>query len=267
MSKSDSMKSRVMENMTVKEMREALKETKTVLVPLAVVEQHGYHLPLSTDIHNAYEVSKRVSVRTGAVVAPPLNYSFSGGTLPGTINISPQVMSLVVMDICRSLIQQGFKNIVLVLGHGGTENINALRDCTAVFLRQNSHLAEVTLALAPVWEFSGTWMKAFQEHDFHAALIETSVMMYWKPELVREEVVTDEPKLAEALRVHQDNYMEIKKPIENPFVMPFIRQRPDMKVGVMGNPKGANAKLGKKVCDESVSGLTRLIREIESSSI
>lgn len=266
MAKPNGTKRRLMEEMTVKDMREALTETKTVLVPLGVVEQHGYHLPLSTDIHNAYEVSKRVSEKTGVIVAPPLNYSFSGGTLPGTINITPQVMALVVMDICRSLIQQGFKNVVLVLGHGGTENVNALKDCTVLFLRQNPQYSDVVLALASVADFSKTWMKAFKEHDFHAALIETSVMMYWKPELVRKEMVTDEPKLAKALRVHQDNYMEIKKPIESPFVVPFIRQKPEMKVGVMGDPKGANAKLGKKVCDESVAGLTRFIKKIEARS-
>ena len=259
-------KRRLMEEMTVKDMREALKETRTVLVPLGVVEQHGYHLPLSTDIINAYEVSKRVSEKTGAVVAPPMSYSFSGGTLPGTINITPQVMALVVMDICRSLIQQGFKNIVLVQGHGGTENCNALKDCTILFLRQNPQYSDVVLALTGVADFSKTWMGAFKKHDFHAALIETSVIMYWRPELVRKEMVTDEPKLARALRVHQDNYMKITKPIDSPFVIPFIKQRPEMKVGVMGDPKGANAKLGRKVSDESVAGMTRFIKRIEARS-
>ena len=100
----------LMENMTVNEMRQALKKTKTVMVPLGVVEQHGYHLPLSTDIHNAYQIARRVSEKTGSLVAPPLSYSFSGGTLPGTINISPQTMSLVVNDICQSLVEQGFKS-------------------------------------------------------------------------------------------------------------------------------------------------------------
>ena len=42
-----------MVNMTVKDMQEALEKTKTVIIPVGVVEQHGYHLPLSVDIHNA----------------------------------------------------------------------------------------------------------------------------------------------------------------------------------------------------------------------
>ncbi len=92
----------LMEEMTVNDVRKALKKTKTVLVPLGVLEQHGYHLPLSVDIHNARQISIRVSAETGALVAPALNYAFSGGELPGTINIAPSTTALVVSDICRS---------------------------------------------------------------------------------------------------------------------------------------------------------------------
>ena len=256
------MKTNLMENMTVKDVRTALKKVKTVLVPLGVVEQHGYHLPLSTDIHNTYEVCKRLSKKTGCLVAPPLNYSFSGGELPGTINISPQVMSLVVMDIIRSLAQQGFRNVVLVLGHGGTENLNAIRDCTRLFLRQNPHF-DIVLVVAPVWEFSRIWMRAFKEHDFHAALIETSLMMYWKPELVREDIQVDKGKIYEDMKLNQDNYLQVEKPFDNKYVVPRLGQKPEIKVGVMGDPKGANAELGEKVCEEVVEGLSKLIRGIE----
>ena len=72
------MKAKLMENMTVKDVRSAFRDTRTILVPLGVVEQHGYHLPLSTDIHNAYEVCKRVSEKTGSVVAPPCSCSSLG---------------------------------------------------------------------------------------------------------------------------------------------------------------------------------------------
>ena len=60
----------IMENMTVKEMQEALASTRTVVIPVGVVEQHGFHLPLSTDIHNAREVVVRAAPRMQAVVAP-----------------------------------------------------------------------------------------------------------------------------------------------------------------------------------------------------
>ena len=128
-------RARIMYNMTVREVREGLRETQTVLLPLGVVEQHGYHLLLSTDIHNAQEIAARASVETGCFVAPCVHYSFSGGTLPGTINITPQVFSLVVMDILRSLLAQGFRHVVILLGHGGPENVVAANDAALMFQR------------------------------------------------------------------------------------------------------------------------------------
>src|SRR5512137_1606902 len=114
------MTARIMEFMTVDEVRDGLLGTRTVIVPMGVIEQHGYHLPLNTDVFNCYEISKRVSARTGCFVAPPINYSFSGGELPGTFNINPSTLSLYLSDILKALVVMGMKNIVVLLGHGGT---------------------------------------------------------------------------------------------------------------------------------------------------
>ncbi len=256
---------RMMEHMTVKEVRAALKKKRTVIVPLGVLEQHGYHLPLSTDIHNAREVSARVSERTGALVAPVLNYAFSGGELPGTINISPLTMALAVTDICGSLAVQGFRNILLVLGHGGTENLNALRDSLVMFLRNNPKLRKLNLALVPIWKYSSDWMRAFEEGDYHAGYVETSLMLYWAPELVREKIETDEKKLLLHMRKHQDNYLDIKKNIDSEEVVPFVRQRGDIEVGVMGDPYKASREIGKKICEDMVDGICELLEKMEES--
>ncbi len=257
---------RSMEEMTVSDVREALKKTKTVLVPLGVLEQHGYHLPLSVDIHNARQISMRVSADTGALVAPVLNYAFSGGELPGTINIAPLTMALVVSDICRSLAQQGFKNILLVLGHGGTENIIALKDSLGLFLRSSPHLQKLNLALVPIWEFSREWMNAFDSGDFHAGYVETSLMLYWAPGMVGKKIELDDKNLLRHMTAHQDNYLQSKKNVDDEHVIPFIKQRPDIKVGVMGDPSKANAELGEKICAQIVRGVSALVKKMETPS-
>ena len=83
-----SRKARLMTEMTVKDMHDALQETQTALLGIGGTEQHGWHLPLSTDSLIAEHLCRRISEETGCVVAPVLNYSHSYGTLLGTTNIS-----------------------------------------------------------------------------------------------------------------------------------------------------------------------------------
>ncbi|HAH88063.1 MAG TPA: hypothetical protein DCL60_11920, partial [Armatimonadetes bacterium] len=63
-----------------------------------------------------------------------------------TINIPPQLFSMVVMEICHSLVVQGFKNIAIILGHGGTENVRASFDAAENFQRLNPDVSGVTIS-------------------------------------------------------------------------------------------------------------------------
>jgi len=252
----------IMENMTVKDMEEALKNTKTVIIPVGIIEQHGYHLPLSTDIYNATEVPRRAADRINAVIAPAVPYCYSGGELQGTINVSPQVFSLLIMDICSEFARMGFKNIVIFLGHGGTDNRIALKSALQMLLRRNPHLRDITLSLVECWELSPTWHEAMTkgvERDFHAGLVETSLMMYWKPELVKDTVEMDEPEIARMMRTDQDWFETSEKNIDHKFVIPRTFQRKEIKVGVMGFPEKASRELGEKISKEMEDGLVEYI--------
>ena len=251
-----------MENMTVKDMGEALTKTKTVIIPVGIIEQHGYHLPLSTDIYNATEVPQRAGDRLNAVVAPAVPYCYSGGELLGTVNISPQVFSLLMMDICSEFARMGFKNIVALLGHAGTDNRIALKNSLQMILKRNPHLNDITLSLVEVWDLSPTWLSYFKmepEHDFHAGEVETSLMMYWKPELVRDTIEMDEPEISMMMRTDQDWFEMIDKKVDHRFIIPKVTQRKEIKVGVMGFPRRATKELGEKICNEMVNGLVDYI--------
>lgn len=260
-------KARLMELMTVKELTEVMSGTRTVIIPLGITEQHGYHLPLVTDVFNAVELAKRTSEITGCVVAPPLNYAFSGGTLVGTINIMPSTVSALIYDICRSLVVQGFKNLVLLLGHGGTENTQAVRSAADMFLRNSCECTDVRLALVEFGELCASISNAFLERDYHAGYVETSLMMYWHPEAVRDEIIMDDEELAEMMRIDPDKYLIGEKPLDHPFIVPRYKQHPNIKVGVMGYPERASKELGKRICDEAVGNLVELITAMEHHKI
>ena len=255
----------IMEFMTVREMEEALKKTRTVILPMGVIEQHGYHLPLNTDVYNAYEIAKRVAPLAGCVVAPPIIYSFSGGELLGTTDISPQTLSLVTMDIIKSLANQGFLNIIVLLGHGGSENQKAALDAADMFYRRNRRYRDVRIATVTFTDLAPSIRELFAVKDFHAGWLETSLMLYWHPELVRprELWVTDKEELMAVFRIDQDAYQVKTKLVDHPLVVPIITQNPEIKVGVMGYPERASAEFGEKVAKEALESLTQLIGKME----
>lgn len=255
---------RIMEFMTVEEVRESLKDTKTVIVPMGVIEQHGYHLPLNTDVYNCYEVSKRVSAITGCFVAPVINYSFSGGELIGTFNINPSTLSLYLSDILKSLVNMGMKNIIVLVGHAGSENETATQNAIDMFMRLNPEIKDVTFAFIPFTYLSKYMAEAFEEKDYHAGYLETSLMLYWQPTLVRKDkIVTDTEDLMERFRQDQDAYQVKYKPVEHKYVFPYIKQDPKIKVGVMGYPEKASAEYGEKVCKDMVKNVSDFVKFLD----
>ena len=260
----------VMEHMTPKLIREYLKRKQSIILPLGVIEQHGYHLPLRTDALIAEGTARLIGQRTGILVAPVMYQSFSGGGLPGTINISPAVMSLVVSDTLLSLAAQGFRNFYLWLCHGGSENARALDNALQLLLRTNPAFAHATIALLPVWKFDPHqigWKKAIAEHDWHAGWLETSMVMALAPELVRmQDLALDpEPILSQQIE-HPDNYQQAEKVVDDDLVIPRMTQRPEIKVGVMGYPRRASAALGRRLIKDTVESAAARILEIEAKA-
>lgn len=257
-------KARIMHDLTVKEIIDGLKETQTIILPVGIIEQHGYHLPVSVDIHNAVEIARRTADIAGCFVAPPVHYNFSGGTLPGTINISPQVFSLLLMDIVQSLSFQGFRKIVILLGHGGTESVTAARDAVHHFLRLRPEVEGLVITVVPFAQLSETYMKSIGDRDYHAGLYETSMMLYWKPELVKMNLLElDREDILEMMRENPDAYASPDKALDIRYEMPRYVQHPDIQVGVMGDPEGATPELGQTIAGECASSLAALIEEME----
>ena len=261
--------------MSVDAIREYLKKKPTVILPLGCTEQHGYHLPTKVDILNAEEIGKRVSAETDVAMLPTVNYSYSGGELPGTINVSPGVVALYVEEICLSLAAQGVKNIVALLGHGGSENNAALQAFRDMFLRKYKHL-DITLAVIPLFvmnddgdvvQFLGgnDVEPLFDKGDWHAGKTETSLMLYWAPELVQMgKIQHDSGGLAELMRENPDAYQEVQRPIDLPYIAPRISQRAEIEVGVMGYPERATAEIGEQMALSCVKEVVRIIQQIEA---
>lgn len=257
-------KAKIWEKMTVREIRDALQETQTVLVPVGVTEQHGYHLTTDTDSRTGFELSRRASEVTGALVAPTITYNFSGGELPGTINIDYHLVALMITEIIRALSANGLKNIILVPGHGGSESVRATQEGAELFYRQHPQYADRNVAIFRMSKHCELLPQSVAEGDYHAGYFETSMMMYWAPDDVRaDEITLDEPELAQMMRDDPDNYQLIVKNVDYPGVVARVSQKPEIKVGVMGHPSRATAELGRQIAEEGTKGLVKLIEALE----
>lgn len=257
------MKSYRMQDMTFPEVKEYLKSNKTVIIPYALSEQHGAHLPLDVDIRNCDFMSAKLAEKLGCIIAPTLNYTFSGGMLPGTINVKPNTFSNLVGEIIESLALQGFENFIIVPGHGGSESLLHLKESLRILKWLNPALKDTMILLTQLWDFSPSWTKLFAEHDYHAAWAETSLLLHWCPEVVRMDKLTvmDEPEVAERLREDPDSYQLRESFTEMKQEVVQTSQRADVKIGVMGFPEKANAAFGAQIEKEFLENAVPAIQE------
>ncbi len=211
-----------------------------------------------------------IGEKTDILVAPTMYQSFSGGSCPGTINISPATMSLVISDMLISFVSQGFHNFYLFLCHGGSENAGALDNALKMLLRNNPAFRNVMIALLPVWKFDAHnlgWKKAIHEGDWHAGWLETSLVMALEPDRVyMDELETDSKELLDLMVKHPDNYQHARKIVNDEFVIARVDQRPDVKVGVMGYPKKASRELGQKAVESILEAACTKITELEKKA-
>ena len=241
-----------MAEMTMQEVREYLKTKDTIILPYGVVEQHGAHLPLSTDCCLAEMISNILAEELQCIVAPTLNYCFSGGMLPGTINIQPNHFSCVVTDIIQSLAVQGFRKVIIIAGHGGSESLENLKESLRIAKWTNPYLHNITVLFPSFEEYSPLAYKAvFEDHDYHAGYLETSMMLAYKENLVQmDKMCTDPAPLLEMMLNDPDAYQKKTYLTAGKKDIPNTEQSPEITIGVMGHPEKASAAFGREVLNE-----------------
>lgn len=113
--------------LTSSEIASLLRRRKkpVVILPMGATEAHGAHLPVWTDSATPYELAKRVAARTNALVLPPINYGFCYTLRPwaGTLSLKSRTFALIIRDITRELVRNGFDRILFLNGHGANATI------------------------------------------------------------------------------------------------------------------------------------------------
>lgn len=97
----------------------------TAIIPAGILEKHGPHLPLSTDLILAREISSRAAELEYAIVYPEFYFGqiFEAKHQPGTIAYSPELVWRMLEETCEELHRNGITKIIIVNGHGGNTHL------------------------------------------------------------------------------------------------------------------------------------------------
>ncbi|MEI8404749.1 MAG: mycofactocin biosynthesis peptidyl-dipeptidase MftE [Actinomycetes bacterium] len=203
-----------------------------LMIPLGSTEQHGPHLPLSTDSMVAEALCSRLADRRpDLVLAPTLAFGASGEHqgFAGTLSIGTEVLARVITELVRSA-RGSVAGVVVVNAHGG--NAEALRSASATASTDGDDLLVLSAH--------------FPEADAHAGRTETSLLLALAPSLVRQD---------EAMAGNTAPLSEIAHDLRHGGV------RAVSPTGVLGDPAGASAQEGEVLLAGAVDRLLGSIDE------
>jgi creatinine amidohydrolase len=166
------------------------------IIPLGIIEKHGPHLPLGTDLYEAREIAFHAAAKEYAVVFPPYftGQIFEAKHQPGAIAYSNELMWKMLEETCKELSRNGLKKIILLNGHGGNNSFLQYF-CQSQLAKQNDYI--VVLFQPGNDPINAAEIKSLKKAklDGHAGEEETSMMFYINPSFVDQDALKNESGL------------------------------------------------------------------------
>ncbi|MBS0510094.1 MAG: creatininase family protein [Proteobacteria bacterium] len=244
--------------LTPRQIGQLAADDAVAVLPLAAIEQHGEHLPLSTDLDIALGLlcAARSCLRASLAwcVLPPLcvGLSLEHTAFPGTLSLTPETALAGAVELGESVRRAGIRRLVLFNSHGGNSPIV---DLAALKLRADRRMLVVRanyLRFAPPPDAIPA---AELRHGIHGGALETAMMLHLAPHKVRTEALGNFHSLGEDL--------EIAGRVLRPGGQAgFGWMAQDLNpAGVVGNAMLADAALGARLVDHFAATLARVIEE------
>lgn len=247
--------SRLLAECTAREVEAYLESGFRVIVPTGATEQHGPHAPMGTDSLLATEVSLRLANRIGALVAPAFPYGLSGDHRGFPVAyLSVKTLTGLVQDVCLSLAETGFREIIFVNGH--YTNIIGM---AAAIAEVGDRLPAGTIAFPfNYWDpLPADQLAAYLSASagLHANIGETSAVMAVDETLVDLERAVEE-------------YPRFAKPPSAAVIAAFFfsgmgTTHRATRSGVWGDPRKASREQGRNYLDQIEEAGVRFIAEVE----
>jgi len=246
------------EELTAPTFEKAAKDCGGVcILPIGVLEKHGNHLPLGTDMYTVTEVCKAAAKVESAIVFPYyfLGHIATARHYPGTIAVSNKLMLESLREICDEISRNGLKKILIMSGHGGNRHFLPFfaqemprleRDYTIYTGYVGSTTDEQRKKIA---ETAGT-----DNFGAHAGLTETAMIMHLRHDLVHTEA--QDPVEGQSLNRLAD--------IEKAQLFTGFSWYANYPAHFAGDPTLATPELGKMLFNMTVENTACAIKAIKS---
>ncbi len=218
------------------------RASPVAVLPVGSFEQHGDHLPLTTDTLVACGIADAISSAYGLFLLPPITIACSHehAAWQGTVSISAATLHVLVNDIVRSLARAAVPKLVIVNGHGGNYVLSNIV--------QELSVDGPNVALFPGrddWKTARTdaGLVSDGHSDMHAGELETSLLLHLMPSVVR----------SSHTQADHDGFDPRRHLLT-------LGMRGYTSSGVIGSPSLGDATKGKLIIDSLVSSFADYLR-------
>jgi creatinine amidohydrolase len=239
-------------------------EDTIAVLPLAAIEQHGPHLPVSTDttIMNGMletviaRLPEDLDIRILPVQA--VGKSNEHVHAPGTLTLPPSVLIDAWTEIGASIARVGVRKLVVVNSHGGNEEIMGI---VSRELRVRFDMMAVKTSWQRFGRPAGMYPELEDRHGIHGGDVETSLMLHFRPDLV--DMSKAENFVSNVARA-EDEFGLLRQTGTHAFAWIASDLNPH---GVVGNAAVATAEKGRLTAEHQAEGFIRLLREVRAASL
>jgi creatinine amidohydrolase len=234
------------------------KSSQTCILPFGILEKHGPHSPIGTDLIHVREWAARATKQEYAVVFPDYFYGQinEARQQPGTFALPSRVIYDLLEATCDEIARNGFKKIIILNGHGG--NPEFIRFFMQSFLNKRHNYA--------IYFYTGEnndeeYAKKYREMhksdmktDQHAGESETSVLLYYRPDLMRMD------------RATQQSGADQKRLTNIPGLYTPIWWYASYPNHYAGEGDKATSEFGKFITDHEIASFIKALKEVKADT-
>ena len=254
------------QNLTTEDFQAFDPKDTVAILPLAATEQHGPHLPVSTDavicqgildaaVAAPYEPSGPVIVMPIQAIGDSLEHT----DFPGTLSLPSDMFAEIIyrLGVCVHL--AGIHKLLIFNSHGGQPQVI---DIAALRLRE-----ELGMFVAKAHSFGfgvpdGLFTGDELAHGFHGGAVETSMMLHLAPDLVRLDKVANFRSAGEAM-ARENSHLGPEGPHAS-----FAWMARDLNAsGAIGDASAADAQKGQQTVDHAAIILRGVIKEVQATPL